>query len=124
MEKERDTNERNVELEYAITAAKARKKHLGEQIKELKKDINGDVKEYRKKEHDVTYFKSEILKADNELRGTIKAVEDLDKKLKKLEESKESLNEEHQLLIASLVKKGLEEKNMENKIRTLGQQIE
>ena len=53
------------------------------------------VKEYRKKEHDVTYFKSEILKADNELRGTIKAVEDLDKKLKKLEESKESLNEEH-----------------------------
>lgn len=82
------------------------------------------VKEYRKKEHDVTYFKSEILKADNELRGTIKAVEDLDKKLKKLEESKESLNEEHQLLIASLVKKGLEEKNMENKIRQLGQQIE
>jgi len=68
-------------------------------------------------EHDNTYFKGEILKADNELRGTIKAVEDLDKKLKKLEESKESLNEEHQLLIASLVKKGLEEKNMENKIR-------
>jgi uncharacterized protein YajQ (UPF0234 family) len=74
-------------------------------------------------ERDNEYNKGEIEKAASELRGTVKAVEDLDKKLKKLEESKESLNEEHQLLIASLVKKGLEEKNMENKIRQLGQQI-
>lgn len=66
------------------------------------------------------YFRTEIMKADNEYRGTVKAVEDLDKKLKRLEENKENLNEEHQLLIASLVKKGLEEKNMETKIRQLG----
>jgi uncharacterized protein YajQ (UPF0234 family) len=72
----------------------------------------------------VKYFRSEIAKTDNEFRGTVKAVEDLDKKLKRLEENKENLNEEHQLLIASLVKKGLEEKNMETKIRQLGQQIE
>jgi CII-binding regulator of phage lambda lysogenization HflD len=111
-------------LEADISNSKSTKKRLGEDIKELKKELNAMLKDYRKKDHDVTYFKSEILKADNELRGTIKAVEDLDKKLKKLEESKESLNEEHQLLIASLVKKGLEEKNMENKIRQLGQQIE
>jgi chromosome segregation ATPase len=97
---------------------------LNEKIKDLKKEINTNAKDYRKKEHDVKYFNSEILKTDNEHRGTIKAVEDLDKKLKRLEENKESLNEEHQLLIASLVKKGLEEKNMENKIRQLGQQIE
>lgn len=111
-------------MEADISNSKSTKKRLGEDIKELKKELNAMLKDYRKKDHDVTYFKSEILKADNELRGTIKAVEDLDKKLKKLEESKESLNEEHQLLIASLVKKGLEEKNMENKIRQLGQQIE
>lgn len=108
-------------MEADISNSKSTKKRLGEDIKELKKELNAMLKDYRKKDHDVTYFKSEILKADNELRGTIKAVEDLDKKLKKLEESKESLNEEHQLLIASLVKKGLEEKNMENKIRQLGQ---
>ncbi len=61
----------------------------------MKKESNAGVKDYRKKENDVAYFKGEIMKTDNELRGTIKAVEDLDKKLKKLEESKESLNEEH-----------------------------
>ena len=104
-------------MDAEIKVSATRRSSLLVTSKDLRKDINAGVKEYRKMEHDNTYFKGEIFKAENELRGTVKAVEDLDKKLKKLEESKESLNEEHQLLIASLVKKGLEEKNMENKIR-------
>jgi len=103
-------------------ASKSRSKALANN-KELRREINSGTKEFKKMERDNEYNKGEIEKAASELRGTVKAVEDLDKKLKKLEESKESLNEEHQLLIASLVKKGLEEKNMENKIRQLGQQI-
>jgi archaellum component FlaC len=74
------------------------------------------MKDYLKKKHETSYFQNEIGKTDNEYRGTLKAVEDLDKKLKRLEEQKESLSEEHQLLIANLVKRGLEEKGMESKI--------
>lgn len=35
-------------------------------------------------DHNNTYFKGEIFKAENELRGTIKAVEDLDKKTQEI----------------------------------------
>jgi chromosome segregation ATPase len=85
----------NVELDAEIKVSSQRRSSLLVSSKDLRKEINAGVKEYRKMEHDNTYFKGEIFKAENELRGTVKAVEDLDKKLKKLEESKESLNEEH-----------------------------
>lgn len=85
----------NVQLDAEIKVSTARRISLLVASKDLRKEINDGVKKYRKMDHDNNYFKGEIFKAENELRGTIKAVEDLDKKLKKLEESKESLNEEH-----------------------------
>eukprot|EP00347_Sterkiella_histriomuscorum_P000313 403376359 len=108
--------EGRVVIETQIKVLESGKKRQQEKINHYNKRIDDEKKMYKKIEYENTNLINNIKELDTTIHTTHKFLEEKRKEAEQLLVYKKNLEEEQQIFVGQLVKKGLEEKSMQAKI--------
>lgn len=115
--------ENRVVIETQIKVLEANRKRQQEKINHYNKRIDDEKKIYKKIEYENNNLTNGIKELDTQISTTNKFLEEKKKEAESLLVYKKNLEEEQQIFVGQLVKKGLEEKNMQAKIMKLKSDI-
>lgn len=99
------------------------KKKAQEKMNHYNKRIDDEKKSFKKTEYDNNNLINNIKEIQTQLFSTNKFVDEKKKENETIQVHKKNLDEEQQIFVGQLVKKGLEEKNMQAKIMNLKRDI-
>lgn len=108
--------EGRVVIETQIKVLESSKKRQQERINHFNKRIDDEKKMFKKIEYENNNLINNIKELDTQIATTHKFLEEKRKEAEQLLIYKKNLEEEQQIFVGQLVKKGLEEKNMQAKI--------
>lgn len=113
----------SVSIENEIKILGEGKKKTQEMINHLNKRYEDEKKIFKKLEYDENNLQNNLKEIDTQIQTTNKFLEEKKKENEQLQGHKKNLEEEQQIFVGQLVKKGLEEKNMAAKIMKLKSDI-
>ena len=102
----------------------ASKKRVQKQLNRITLEIDKSMKEYKKLENDNTVIVSYNKEQQTKVEVMVKLAEEKKKQIKQLKKDQDKLIEEQHISVGQLVKKCMEEKNMESKEISLRKKIE
>ncbi|CDW91529.1 UNKNOWN [Stylonychia lemnae] len=108
--------EERVLLDTQIKVMESNKKRQQEKINHYNKRIDDEKKLYKKIEYENNNLINNIKELETQIANTHKFLDEKKKEAEQLLIYKKNLEEEQQIFVGQLVKKGLEEKNMQAKI--------
>lgn len=110
-------------LKQEIEDFKQSKRGYNDETKNNKKRINECVNQIKKIEHEITSIDAVVSELNSKIDGDRKSIEELRKDKEKFEKTQNNLQEEQQIFIGQLVKKGIEDKNIKSQIAILESDI-
>ncbi len=115
--------EERVVIETQIKVLESNKKRQQEKINHYNKRIDDEKKMFKKIEYENNNLVNNVKELETQIATTHKFLEEKKKESESLLVYKKNLEEEQQIFVGQLVKKGLEEKNMQAKIMKIRSDI-
>ena len=115
--------EERVQLETELKVVQSGKKDCQERTTHLNKRIDDEKKAFKKTEYENASIGNNVKELDTQLATTSKFLDEKRREAEQLLVYKKNLEEEQQIFVGQLVKKGLEEKNMQAKIMKIRSDI-
>ena len=115
--------EERVQLETELKVVQSGKKDCQERTNHLNKRIDDEKKAFKKTEYENASIGNNVKELDTQLATTSKFLDEKRREAEQLLVYKKNLEEEQQIFVGQLVKKGLEEKNMQAKIMKIRSDI-
>ena len=116
-------SEERVVIETQIKVFESNRKRQQEKINHFNKRIDDEKKLFKKIEYENNNLINNIKELETQIATTHKFLEEKKKEAESLLVYKKNLEEEQQIFVGQLVKKGLEEKNMQAKIMKIRSDI-
>ncbi len=111
------------EIESQMKVLEQNKKRQQEKMNHYNKRIDDEKKLFKKTEYEDNNLINNVKELETQIASTSKFVEEKRKENDVIQVNKKNLDEEQQIFVGQLVKKGLEEKNMQAKIMKLKSDI-
>jgi len=115
--------EERVQLETELKVVQSGKKDCQEKTNHFNKRIDDEKKAFKKTEYESANIANNIKELETQTATTGKFLEEKRREAEQLLVYKKNLEEEQQIFVGQLVKKGLEEKNMQAKIMKIRSDI-